>query len=224
VGWQHARHGLDRPDRAEVVRAMLGATGRALGLAPTRKAALDVEGLRAIVATLRPGLAGARDRALLALGLSTGMRRSELVALDRADLRPVGTGFDVVIRKSKTDQARKGRVCTVAPGRFPATCPCRALTAWLAALDAEGIGDGAIFRAIDRHRRVLDRLTPAAVARIVQRAARDAGLDPAPLAGHSLRAGFVTAAARAQKPLHRIMEQSGHRSADVALAYIRDHG
>lgn len=45
-----------------------------------------------------------RDRALLLLGFATAMRRSELAALDVADVEFVVKGMLLTIRRSKTDQ------------------------------------------------------------------------------------------------------------------------
>ena len=50
------------------------------------------------------GLTGLRDRALLLLGFAGAFRRSELVALDVADIAETETGLLVTIRRSKTDQ------------------------------------------------------------------------------------------------------------------------
>jgi integrase len=55
----------------------------------------------------------------------------------------------------------------------------------------------------------------------VQRAAAATGLESKTLAGHSLRAGFMTSAARGGAGEQQIMEQSGHRSIEVARRYIR---
>jgi len=49
------------------------------------------------------------------------------------------------------------------------------------------------------------RLSDKAVARIVQRAAKAAGLEPTGFGGHSLRAGLATSAARAGKTERAIM-------------------
>jgi integrase len=59
------------------------------------------------------------------------------------------------------------------------------------------------------------------VARIIQRAAQRAGLDPHRYAGHSLRAGLATAAAAAGAPERAIMAQTGHRSVTTLRGYIR---
>ena len=50
----------------------------------------------------------------------------------------------------------------------------------------------------------------------------NAGLDPTPLGGHSLRAGLVTAAARSGKPEHAIMAQTGHQSSTRVRRHIRE--
>ncbi|NED50654.1 integrase, partial [Micromonospora aurantiaca] len=51
---------------------------------------------------------GARDRALLLLGFNMMARRSELAALDLADITEHEEGLLVRIRRSKTDQAAAG--------------------------------------------------------------------------------------------------------------------
>jgi integrase len=58
-------------------------------------------------------------------------------------------------------------------------------------------------------------------ARVVQGAAQRAGLDPTTFAGHSLRAGFATTAAKKGKSLDAIMRQTLHKSQEVARGYIR---
>jgi integrase len=71
---------------------------------------------------------------------------------------------------------------------------------------------------------IADRLglNRAAVTRIIERAARRAGLDQARYAGHSLRAGLATWAAIAGVEERAIMAQTRHRSVTVARRYIRD--
>ena len=95
----------------------------------------------------------------------------------------------------------------------------RSLDAWL---DASGIKDGPIFRHVDGRGVVADEaMHDRTVARIVQRAAVGAGLDPKSVGGHSLRAGFATTAAKRGKSLDAIMRQTLHKSVDVARGYIR---
>jgi len=54
------------------------------------------------------------------------------------------------------------------------------------------------------------------------RRALAAGLNPARYAGHSLRAGFVTAAARAGADVWKIQQVSRHKSRQMLSGYVRD--
>jgi hypothetical protein len=63
---------------------------------------------------------GVRDRALL-LGFAGAFRRSELVALNVADLQFCDGGLRVTVRKSKTDQ--EGQGATIAIVRGSSACP-----------------------------------------------------------------------------------------------------
>lgn len=95
----------------------------------------------------------------------------------------------------------------------------RALAAWL---EAAHVDSGPIFRGIDQLGRVATAaLSDRSVARIVQRVAKAAGLDPTTVAGHSLRAGFATTAAKKGKSLDAIMRQTLHKGEHVARGYIR---
>jgi integrase len=91
---------------------------------------------------------------------------------------------------------------------------------WIA---AAGITTGAVFRGINnRGLLASERLDANSVARIVKRAARLVGIDPAAYAGHSLRAGFCTQAYLNGVPELAIMRQSRHKSLDTVRKYIRD--
>lgn len=99
--------------------------------------------------------------------------------------------------------------------------PVRALKVWLA---DSGIKSGPLFRRIDRHGVMHGRLSDKAVALIVKDAAQGAGLEPVQFAGHSLRSGFITAAALAGVEDRDIAAQSGHKSMTVLHGYIQDAG
>ena len=57
--------------------------------------------------------------------------------------------------------------------------------------------------------------------RALKRRAAAAGLDPAGFAGHSLRAGFLTAAAESGADVLKMAEVSRHRSMDTVRRYVR---
>jgi integrase len=171
-----------------------------------------------MVGALEGQRAGAvRDRALLLIGFAGAFRRSELVALDVGDVSFRAEGIVLTVRRSKTDQEGAGADVAIASGENPATCPVRALRAWL-----ELRGDaGALFVSVDRYGRLGGRLGGGDVARIVKRTAQRAGLDAARYSGHSLRAGLATAAARQGRGDRSIMRQGRWASRTMVDRYVR---
>lgn len=176
--------------------------------------------LRKMVATLDPDrLIGVRDRAILVIGFAGAFRRSEVVAFDLEHVREEPDGLLIRLPWSKTNQEGDLEELALPYGSDPTTCPVRAWRAWL---DASGIEEGPPFRPINRHGHLSEkRLSGRAVAEVVKRTARAAGLDPALFAGHSLRAGLITSAADNDVPERDIMRQSRHQSVPVMRRYIR---
>jgi integrase len=66
-----------------------------------------------------------------------------------------------------------------------------------------------------------DPISDRAVARVVQQRIAAAGLDPKNFAGHSLRAGFLTAAARSGASIFQMQQHSRHKSVQVLSGYVR---
>jgi integrase len=218
IAHHHQQAGHETPTLHEGVRAVLRGIRRHLGTAPVRKSAATAEVIAKMLAHCPQGLIGIRDRALLAFGFASAMRRSELVALTLADLTWTKDGVTVLIRRSKTDQEGQGQQIAVPRGSN--LRPVQALEQWLAGSE---ISAGPVFRAVALGGRVSDQpLASDSVARIVQRYARRAGLDPAQFAAHSLRAGYVTSAVAARAPLPRIADQTRHKSLDVLRGYERE--
>ncbi|MEN9936567.1 MAG: hypothetical protein RLZZ387_3146 [Chloroflexota bacterium] len=222
ISQAHQLAGHPSPTRDEQVRTVLKGIRRVRGTAPAQKAAAGTEVVRALVAALGDDLAGLRDRALLLVGFAGAFRRSELVALDAADVTFAPEGMLLRLRRSKTDQEGRGETKGIPLGKNAGTCPVRALQAWVR---AAAITEGPLFRRVDRWGRVgAARLSDRSVARVVQRAAAAAGFDPADYAGHSLRAGFATSAAAAGVSDRAIMRQTGHRSRQMLDRYVRAGG
>jgi site-specific recombinase XerD len=69
---------------------------------------------------------------------------------------------------------------------------------------------------------VAARLNDKSVADIVKAYARRVGLDAADFSGHSLRAGFLTSAARRGASIFKMRDVSRHKSMDVLQGYVRD--
>jgi site-specific recombinase XerD len=220
ISQAHQVAGFESPTQAPVVRQLMKGIRRSLGTAQKGKSPVKVEHLRTIMAgleTARP--IDIRDRALLLVGFAGAFRRSELVGLNLEDLEFNDNGLVVQLLRSKTDPEGQGRKVGIPYGSTPATCPVRALKAWIAVLPG---AEGPLFRAVDRHARIqANRLTAQSVALVVKKRTAKEGIE-GDYAGHSLRAGLATAAAAAGVPERAIMAQTGHRSLATLRKYIRE--
>ncbi|HEY2512839.1 MAG TPA: site-specific integrase [Polyangiaceae bacterium] len=206
------------PAIADVLRGIR----RRHGVAPAQKAPVGDGELARMLEALGGDLVDHRDRAVLTLGWMGAFRRSELVALRVEDLVRTPEGLMVRMRRSKGDQEGRGVEKAIPYAAQTALCAVRALEGWL---EASGVTEGPLLRAVARGGQVAaEGLCDRTVARIIKRAAAKVGLDPARLAGHSLRAGFATTAAKKGKTLDAIVRQTGHRSERVARSYIRPGG
>jgi integrase len=221
IGFMHQAAKAGNPcDSAEVKTVMAGIR-RTVGVRPTRKAPITLPELRKLLEGIEDDLRGQRDRAMLLVGYAGAFRRSELVAVTVADLTFFEDRLSILLPRSKTDQEGAGKT-KVMPRLDSDLCPVAAIEAWIA---AAGITSGRVFRGIDRHGHVHDSLNDREVARMIKRRAVAAGLDPKRLAGHSLRAGFVTQNALAGTPDWKIAEQTGHKPGSKVLHdYIRAAG
>jgi site-specific recombinase XerD len=217
IRYAHKLAGGAIPTDDELVKATVRGIRRTLGTARTKKAPATAERLLAMAANTGDGLKGIRDRALLLLGFAGAFRRSELVALNIEDLEETPDGMKITIRHSKTDQEGAGQTIAIPFGEI--ACPVSALKEWIA---AAGIPAGAMFRSVNRHGRVGERLTDQSVSDIVKEHAKRLRLDPKQFAGHSLRAGFLTSAASRGASIFKMMDVSRHRSVDTLRGYVRD--
>jgi site-specific recombinase XerD len=238
IRYAHRLATVPLPTEAEVVRAVIRGIRRTIGTAKEPKAPATNDRLLAMVAVqkiesqktkwvvgaqsqhgCRSGgsISHLRDKALLLLGFAGAFRRSELVALDVADIEESAEGLRVTIRGGKTDQERTGAIVAIVRGSV--ACPVEALKAWL---NAAGVSEGAIFRRVNKAGKLGDRLTAQSVALIVKACAKRSGLDPKSFSGHSLRSGFLTSAARRGASVFKMMDISRHRSVDTLRGYVRD--
>jgi site-specific recombinase XerD len=217
IRYAHRLAGHPTPTDDERVKATVRGARRSLGTAARKKTPATAECVISMALGTGDGLIGLRDRALLLLGFAGAFRRSELVALDCEDIEETESGLRVTIARSKTDQEGEG--ATIAIVRGSIACPVDALQAWR---DAGGITAGPVFRSIRKGGKVGARLSAQSVADVVKARAENVGLDPALFAGHSLRAGFLTSAAKRGASIFKMMDQSRHRSVDTLRGYVRD--
>jgi site-specific recombinase XerD len=108
IGYHHKIAGHEPPTNNEGVKATLRGIRRTIGSAKQGKAPATADLIGQMLALCPDTMIGKRDRALLALGFAGAFRRSELVALEVADLVETPDGLRVTIRRSKTDQEGQG--------------------------------------------------------------------------------------------------------------------
>jgi len=226
ISVMHRRAGLPNPTDAEIVREELRGIQNTLGTRPKRAAPLLIAHLEGVIGSMGTDIRAVRNRAIVLVGWSGAMRRSELAALQAEDVAFLDRGARVLIGRSKTDQKGAGEYVALFYATRTALCPVKALQAWLREAHIER---GPLFRRMTRSRSrplVLSGAMPARqVDYVVRRCTAKAGVQPEQLgdtfSAHSLRAGFITEAARKGKPEWSIARQSRHKSADVLRSYIR---
>lgn len=203
IAWHFGQAGLPNPRRDPAVVLVYGAARRGLTVAATDIEAALPAHWRALLAGLPQdaSLRHLRDRALLALGRAANLRRAPLLALDLADVAFTPAGMCLQVA---------GRSVHVARSAVVASCPVRALQAWLDAAELQG---GALFRTVapDGRSVLASRLTTRQLSNISARSQRRAG-----------RSGRVALTSRAA--LHsRQAPTSGHAGLLAMLGrYIRE--
>jgi site-specific recombinase XerD len=143
-----------------------------------------------------------RDRAILEMLFSTGLRLAELCSLDRY-LDMDRAEFSV---RGKGD---KLRVVFISPGAK------RTVREYLA---ARGDTEGALFVSLTRSGDVIGRISPRAVERLVARYAREAGLGKR-VTPHSLRHSFATDLLVNGADLRSVQELLGHSHISTTQVY-----
>lgn len=215
----HKMAGYDSPIRGELVRMLMRGIQRTHGKPQRQASPLLRDDLISILNHIPNDARGVRNKALLMVGFAGALRRSELVGVNIEDIEFVSEGVIIILLESKTDQERKGRKIAIPQGRSR-HCVVQALQDWLFALECK---TGPLFRSIRKGGSIQDaRLSDSAVSCIVKEYAEEIGLNPLNYSGHSLRSGFVTSAAQMGVPEWRIMRQSGHKSYQTMMRYVRD--
>ena len=169
-------------------------------------------------------LLGVRDRALLAFGWWSSMRRAEIAAVrvEHLTSNPDGS-ITVLIPISKGDKAAAGQYVQIIP-TGGAQCPVRLLSAWL---NESGLKSGYLWSPFDmrahawRFGRAIDGKD---FARILRRRAVAAGIEASRVSGHSTRRGWINAALRAGASALQIREQTRHKSDNTLQRYVVETG
>ena len=214
IGAVHRLARQSDPTKAEIVRQAVKRASRQVGTRQRQAAPVNTYELRRILETASNRPIDQRDLALVLVMRDLLARRSEAVALDVGDITydPDGSAT-VLIRRSKTDQTGEGCELYLSP---PAVAHLRR---WI---DTAGLGEGAVFRAVDKAGRPGDRLQASEVARIVKRMARKAGLPGAIVArmsGHSCRVGMAQDLVAAGADVAGLMQAGRWKSMQMPARY-----
>ncbi len=231
----HLAANLDDPTSSLLVATVWSGIRRERGRPPKQKAYLDNTLLkRALNARddlhfapstmserdcLAFNLRETRDRAIILLGWSGAFRRSEIAGIDFEHLRFQEQGVEIVLPRSKRNQDGQLESVLIGFASDQNFCPVEALNNWLNLTSEQ---TGPVFLTIDRHGNLGNRIQPAVVASITKSFANAAGLNAQDFAGHSLRSGWITTAARSDRHERDIMRHSRHKSIPVMRGYIRE--
>ena len=225
IGKMHRFNGLPwtpaHRDIQEPLQGLLREYGR-----PVRKAAaLTLPMLRRLLAACDRSARGRRDRALLLMGFTGALRRSELVALQVEDVTVTAAGLRIRIARSKTDPTAQGAEIGLPRGKHPDTCPVKAFQAWQEVAKRKA---GPLFRSISKAGRIGGAaLHPDAVRRILTHRSRMAGLEiegSERLSAHALRVGFITEAYGKGVRDEDIMRHTRHRDLRTMRGYVQRAG
>ena len=177
----------------------------------------QVEGVRweqadaaaALAANKDERLAGVRDAAILAVASDALLRVSELAALAVADIDT--TEQTITVQRSKTDQEGTGAVL------FLGKPTIQRVQAWL---DAAGIREGALFRALTKGGKVRSGLSARSLRTIIAKRSKAAGV-PGRVSGHSLRVGSAQSLATAGASVVEMQQAGRWKSPSMPGQYAR---
>jgi site-specific recombinase XerD len=214
----HQVAGVANPCRDTTVKDTVSGLRRTYGTLQREAPGLLAESLSATIDAMGDTVADMRDRALLLVGWSAGLRRSELAGLTWGDIAQDPDGVVITLRRSKTDQDGAGRQVGIANNANPTRCPVKALASWRAIV-APATTDSPVFVQVNRWQQVQTRaLSGHAVALVIQRRTQQAGLV-VNYQGHSLRKGLVQSAYLAGVADSQIMATTGHQSVTMLRRY-----
>ncbi len=182
LGKAHSAQGLEDPTKTELVHTVLKGIKQKHGREQRRVAPLTTAQTAAVVNAMGDRLKDLRDKALILVGFSGGLRRSELTTLSIESLRERTGGMELSLST--------GRTVMIPLGQDP-ICPVTALKVWLKISE---ITSGGVFQGINRHGRLSGQaLTGHGVALVIKERVKAVGLDPTRYSGCSPRVGGILA-------------------------------
>lgn len=217
----HALKKLPSPVDNDETRNLFKRLKRDHGTPPKKKHALTTTEIRKMLQGMPDTLISTRNKAFILIGFAGALRRGEIVGLECPDLKASNEGIQLTIRHAKTDRDGSGQTVFIPWGKDKQTCPIRALYRWF---EISKINHGPIFRSLTPsplgYCTTRKALSGSSVARVLKDLAGAAGIDPNKIAGHSLRRGFASEAAKQGASLIWIQHHLRHRQASTTEGYI----
>jgi integrase len=155
----------------------------------------------------KASLKGYRDRAILAVMIGAGLRRSEVAALTTDHIKQRDSRWVIV------DLVGKGKRVRSVP---VASWVKQAIDEWL---ELAGIGSGLVFRAVHKGGHIThDSVTPQAIRDVVNYFGKVIGVPE--LAAHDLRRTYAKLAHKGGAGIDQIQLSLGHSSLKITETYL----
>ena len=219
----HLTQGFPDPTAHPLVHKTVTGIYHVHGKPAVKVPALSLDHLTQLAQYLQASdkLAHGRDNALLQIGFFGAFRRSELVAIQWGHVSFVSQGVEILIPRSKTDQAGEGVTCAI-PYGHAALCPVEALKIWHEKSGSPT--NGFVFSPITKSGTLSPQaLSTNSVNILLKQHATACQLPQAQAySGHSLRRGFATGAAQKGATLGAIMRQGRWRQSSTVHGYVEE--
>lgn len=202
-------------------QTMRGIHRRQRGYQPVKARALNADEVLAMSQVCGDDKAGRRDRWVLLVGVSLGLRYSDLAAVRLSDVEKVpGKGYAITIPWSKTSDEG---VTLALPTLAPELADLDATVATDRLLEVLPTDGGMMMRGVQKGgRRWRDGVMSAnGLREVIRNRAQEAGVDTDRLSNHSLRATYATGAYDAEVPEEKIAITGRWSSLSVQRGYNR---
>ena len=215
----HVYQGFSDPTSNPMLRKLLTGIKNVHGTPKEKAPPLTLDALEKMIKCLEKSgsLMDARNNALLQIGFFGAFRRSELVAIKWEYIQFLPEGIEILLPRSKTDQAGEGQVCAIPYGKGR-LCSVKALKMWQ---EKSGLSSGPVFCRLPIDEKNTAAIKPGQVNYIFKTIAKKSGLpNPMGYSSHSARRGFATEASKKGAPFGSIMRQGRWRHEGTVLGYI----
>ena len=223
----HKRKGAEVPSANDKVRAHLKGLKRILveerpdQVRVEQKQPITINDIRKL--KFSDDLVGLRDRVLMLVGFASGLRRSELTAIQKEDIEKTEFGFRISVWKSKSNQEgikENVDVLRATKGINHKWCPAKALENLLGVVEGDYVFQSILGKG--KNARFSGKsLSGISVGLIVKSYASQLGFDPKTFGAHSLRAGCATYLLDQEIQPAAVQKQMRHKRFDTTQRYNR---